>query len=192
MVKDVLPNYIQYYFRRNQELFSVLSDMDDSEAIRILGNDTQWRAEGTYIFERKKHEEHMRETFIRNGGIPKMKYPIYAILGESPCGEYDLENEYEYKIVVSLEIFNDTDISFTYPDSLYEVPIDDLEKYDLNRCDSPKIVMRKDIEETIWRYKPYSIGNHYVEVQIWNIDKLESYKGQRNWIKCNKREVKHH
>jgi len=45
------------------------------------------------------------------------RYPIYAILGESPTGPHDLENEYPRTIRIPLATFNRDDVPFTYPDS---------------------------------------------------------------------------
>lgn len=182
-----IPNYLSYYFRNNQEPFQVLSDLDEKTAQEILKSDVLWRGDGTYLVHRKKHEECLRNQFIAKGGRPQRQFPIYAILGESPIGPHDLENEYYFKIHIPIGIFTNEDISFTYPDSLYEVPLDDLHKLYLNKNREPILYMRNELESVIKKYQVYEINNHYIEAQIWNSEILGSYSKKEHWGMCKKR-----
>jgi hypothetical protein len=184
------PDYLQYYFRTGQEPFSVLCDLDEHIAQGILKKDVLWRGDGTYLQHRKEHEKILRNKFIKKGGKPKRLFPIYAILGESPSGPHDLENEYNFKIKIPMRLFSNEDISFTYPDSLYEVPPDDIQRLHLKRNVEPTIYRFDEIEMVIERYKVYEIKNHYIEAQILNDENLKLYSNPKNWEKCQKRNGK--
>ena len=182
-----VPDYLTYYFRENQKPFEVLSDLDSKLAEAILQNDVLWRGDGTYLAHRKNHESLLRNKFIQKGGHPSRDYPIYAILGESPIGPHDLENEYAYKIRIPLRALTRDDACFTYPDSLYEVPLDDLGRLHLNRNTEPTIYMIEELGHVIRQYRVYEFNNHYVEAQIWNVLPLMPYAEKIYWQKCVKR-----
>jgi hypothetical protein len=182
-----VPDYLSYYFRRGQPPFEVLSDLHVDVAQRILANDTSWRGDGTYLEHRKRHEKLIRELFVEKGGRPKRRYPIYAILGESPTGPHDLENEYDYKIRIPLDIFPRGSASFTYPDSLYEVPFDDLGRVNLARNQAPTIYTMDDLARVICTYRVYAYNNHYIEAQIWDDEPLAPFSAPQRWIRCTRR-----
>lgn len=182
-----VPDYLTYYFRDNQKPFEVLTDLDDNVAKALLRNDTLWRGDGTYLTHRKNHEKVIRDLFIQKGGRPKRDYPIYAILGESPIGPHDLENEYIYKINIPLHEFTRNDISFTYPDSLYEVPLDDLGRLYLQRNDVPIVYTIDELSNVIEKYHVYEYNNHYMEAQIWNDEPVEQFADKSYWKKCIRR-----
>lgn len=166
------PDYLSYFYRKGQKLFEVLSDLDDSVAEAILEQDVLWRGDGTYLTYRKEHERYLRERFIEKGGKPKREHPVYMILGDSPTGPHDLAKEYACKLIVPLSVFSPLDISFTYPDSLYKVPLDDLGRPYLEREPAPSVHRMDELEELIQTYKVYEFNNHYVEAQIWNNEPL--------------------
>jgi hypothetical protein len=182
-----VPDYLTYYFRADQRPFEVITDEDRMVAQSILKNDVLWRGDGAYLDHRKNHERLIRELFIRKGGHPSRQYPIYAILGESPVGPHDLENEYSYRINVPLQSLSRDDVSFTYPDSLYEVPLDDLTRLHLDRSTKPTVYTIEELAEVVSTYRVYEINNHYVEAQLWNDRPLRPYADKRYWRMCTKR-----
>ena len=115
------------------------------------------------------------------GGGAVRKHPIYMILGDSPAGPHDLRLEYEFKIVIPLDRFAAEEISFTYPDSLYQVPMDDLGRLYLERCADPAVYRLEEIARVIERYQVYEQNNHYVEAQVWVDRPLEDFRDQRFW-----------
>ena len=182
-----VPGYLTYYFRDGQKPFEVLTDLDPAHAETILSNDTLWRADGTYLAHRKDHECRIRGLFIRKGGHPVRQHPVYAILGESPTGPHDLENEYARKIRIPLAAFHRDDVCFTYPDSLYEVPLDDLGRLYLERSVRPTVHTMEELAGVIDTYRVYEIHNHYIEAQIWNDRPLRPFADGRYWMSCTKR-----
>jgi hypothetical protein len=182
-----VPDYLTYYFRDNQRPFEVITDLDPIVAQDILKNDVLWRGDGTYLDHRKNHEHQLRELFILKGGHPLREYPIYAILGESPVGPHDLENEYSYKINIPLYDFSRDDVCFTYPDSLYEVPLDHLCRLYLQRNTQPTVYTIEELAKVVNMYRVYEINNHYIEAQVWNDRPLRPYADRDYWRKCIKR-----
>lgn len=159
-----VPDCLTYYVRDGQKPFEALTDLDPARADEILKHDTQWRGDGTYLGHR-----------------------VYAILGESPTGPHDLENEYAWKIRIYLADFSRGDVCFTCPDSLYEVPLDDLGRLYLKRNARPTISTIEELALVIGSYRVYEIHNHYVEAQIWNDRPLQPCADERHWMKCCRR-----
>lgn len=171
-----IPNYLTYFYRDDQNIFDVITNYNDTQAESILSNDTQWRGDGTYLKHRKKHEQLMRNKFIKRGGVPKREFPIYMILGDSPKSAHDLHNHYSNYLTISLKFFSKEMISFTYPDSLYKVPLNDLGKLNLERETDPHIYLIDELEYIINTYQVYLHNNHYIEAQIWDDKPLLKYK----------------
>ena len=179
-----IPDYLTYFFRKGQPVFEVLSDLDEPVAERILTKDTLWRGDGTYLAHRKRHERVLRERFLAKGGRPRRQYPIYMILGDSPVGPHDLNQEYDYRIRIPTKAFSADDVSFTYPDSLYKVPLDDLARLYLERNQSPTVYRLENLEWVIRTYRVYEFNNHYVEAQVWNDEPLQPYADRSHWHRC--------
>jgi len=171
-----IPNHLSYFYRKGQTLFEVLSDLDESVAEEILKRDVLWRGDGTYLRYRKAHEQYLRDRFIEKGGRPRRRYPIYMILGDSPSGPHSLDGEYDHKLVIPLSLFVPEGISFTYPDSLYRVPLNDPGRLYLDRDPAPCVYRVEEIGELIQKYKVYEYNNHYVEAQVWIDEPLEEYR----------------
>lgn len=150
--------------------------MDEVAAEEILRRDVLWRGDGTYLRYRKEHEQYLRNRFIEKGGKPRRKYPIYMILGDSPSGPHNLDEDYDHALVIPLSVFEPEDVSFTYPDSLYRVPLNDLGRLYLDRDPAPAVYRIEEIENLIQRYRVYEFNNHYVEAQVWMDEPLEQFK----------------
>jgi hypothetical protein len=180
--------YLIYFFRAGQVPFQVICDFDEHVAQQILQQDTLWRGDGTYLAHRKRHERILRTKFIEKGGKPGRQHPIYMILGDSPTGPHDLHLEYDYKIVIPISVFSPEDVSFTYPDSLYEVPLDDLGKIYLERNETPTVYRLEELARIIETYRVYEYNHHYVEAQVWNDAPLKGFADPINWKEASKHE----
>ena len=144
----------------------------------ILSHDELWRGDGTYLVYRKKHEAFLRKTFTAKGGKPQLKHPIYMILGNSPTGPFDLHKEYDHFMEIPTSIFPVEYVSYTYPDSMYSVPVDELDRVYLERDPAPKIYLLDEIPDVIARYEVYNHNNHYIEAQIWSLEPLKEFNKQ--------------
>jgi len=116
--------------------------------------------------------------------MPIRQYPIYMILGDSPIGPHSLNDGYDYRIQIPLETFSTNDVSFTYPDSLYEVPLDDLGRVFLERNQIPTLYRLEDLNRVITTYRVYEFYYHYVEAQVWNDEPLQPYVNSLYWQRC--------
>jgi hypothetical protein len=179
-----VPDYLTYFFRDGQAPFQTICDLDEPEAQAILNNDILWRGDGTYLAHRKRHERLLWEKFIAKGGRPVRQHPIYMVLGDSPSGPHDLHLEYDYKILLPLASFSPYDLSFTYPDSLYEVPLDDLRRLYLDRSTDPTVYRLEEIEQVIEIHQVYAIHQHYIEAQVWNDEPTRPYSDPSHWLRC--------
>jgi len=176
-----IPNYLTHFYRKGQKPFQNICDMDIQVAEGILKKDQDWRGDGTYLSARVEHEELLRSMFIKVGGKPIRKNPIYMILGKSPTGPHDLNNDYEEKIELPLEIFKSNVISFTYPDSMYKIPLNELDKVYLERNDSPRIYRLEELKDVIKTFEVYEHNNHYIEAQIWDYKPIEDFIMSQNY-----------
>jgi hypothetical protein len=70
--------------------------------------------------------------------------------------------------VIPRTIFSDDDVSFTYPDSAFHLPPEDLGRIYLERNPTPVVYRVDDLETLINTYQVCDYNNHYSEVQVWN------------------------
>lgn len=118
----------------------------------------------SYYQDRKKVEQWIFDNFIKLGGTPKLKHPIYFTLQDSK--EF-ADNFYPYKeIKLRLNEIEDEDISFTFGDSMKLY-------YDgtLNKVFTKKellkhleLIDRKNKEHLSNIIEQYGI----IEAQVWN------------------------
>lgn len=106
------------------------------------------------------------------------------ILGDSPAGPHDLNQEYDYSMRIPIKAFSTDDVSFTYPDSLYKVPLDDLGRLYLERNQNPTVHRLEELEWVIATHQVYEFNNHYVEAQVWNKEPLHPYTDKSHWHPC--------
>ena len=178
------PDYLTYLFREGQAPLQTICDLDEPIAEGFLSHDTLWRGDGTYLAHRKQHERYLRDQFIARGGCPVRQHPIYMILGDSPAGPHDLRLEYDYRVVIPLAAFPSHILSFTYPDSLYQVPLDDLGRLYLDRNARPTVYRLHEIAKVVETYRVYEYNNHYVEAQVWDDAPARPYVGEIHWQRC--------
>lgn len=156
-------------------MYQSICDLNEDTAEEILSHDELWRGDGTYLKFRKKHDAYLRQAFIAKGGNPKLKHPIYMLLGDSPTGPHDMHPEYPHSIKIPLTVFPSGSVSFTYPDSMYKVPLDDLGRVGLERDPAPIVYLFDEIDGVIERYKVFEHNNHYIEAQVWDTEPLIKY-----------------
>jgi len=106
------------------------------------------------------------------------------ILGDSPKGPHDLHLEYDYRVTIPLAAFPPDTLSFTYPDSLYTVPLDDLGRLHLDRNTRPTVYRLHEIAAVVETYKVYQYNNHYVEAQVWDDAPARPYVRDISWQRC--------
>jgi hypothetical protein len=189
-------DYLFYAYKRGAEPFLSLSALSDTEAINIMKDlyvegSILWdrfKDPAQYLNTRKQVEEWLRKDFIAKGGKPRAPYPIYTILGrpkwiemlDAPTLATILE------IRVPLSVFEESDISFTYPDSMVSFMLNhqrDSEYY-LPEY-SGRVFTYSEIHSIVdvngmpgeeWGTALPSVLGNYIEGQVWNHEPLLAYK----------------
>ncbi len=164
------PDYLCYYYREKPTFDSIL-DMGISNAKSFLeNNDNEFRSGKNYLDLRMEIESWLKTQFLEKGGKPTRKNLFCMSLG--PELVYEKEDDYKHKMIIPLEIFNRSQISFTYVDSMFT-----------KEGRKPILFMKDEIEMMIDKY-----GTGYTEAQIWDDSPLlvikEEYakSGRNNFI----------
>src|SRR5512138_3982128 len=122
-------DYLVHLYKIGTEPFRTLSSLPEGEAIQIMqslympGSIFWERFEDPagYLRLRKQIEQQIRQTFIAKGGLPREVHPIYMAFGRTRwmlnCIDA-LTLATTTQIEVPLALFEEFDISFTYPDSM--------------------------------------------------------------------------
>ena len=196
-------DYLIHYFRTGSQPFRSLSAIPDADAIEIMQalyvpGSVIWerfKDPADYLQGRRQTEAWLRREFIRLGGRPQEQHPIYMVLGRSKWVERMADPatlSTTSAIQVPLSILGESDVSFTYPDSMVSYFLElrqDPEVYQLGYhgrvftlSQIRKIVDEKGLPEEGWVTKTAADVAHYVEAQVWNCRLLEEY-----WRGCDPR-----
>jgi hypothetical protein len=190
---------LSHFYRRDTEPFQSLSALSDQEAMHMM---TDLYVEGSIFWERFKDpaqylqarrqiEQWLRHEFVVKGGDPQEAYPIYMVLGRSKwlltvADAATLATTAE--IHVPLSLFRESDVSFTYPDSMVSLLLATQKNPEYYLSDyHGKLFTLSEIRSIIesnglpgekWgTHLPSSLAN-YIEAQVWNHKPLLEYKQQ--------------
>ncbi|HSR30601.1 MAG TPA: hypothetical protein VLY63_08545 [Anaerolineae bacterium] len=187
-------DYLTYYYTRGTEPFRSLSALPDEKALRImeeLCDDTPYGARFKdpvqYMRDRKQTERWVREEFIAKGGKPRESYPIPMVLGASKWMAKQAPNPDAHgEIRIPLSVFAETDVSFTYPDSMIslwfgrEKPVEyyqpEVHGKVFTVSEILSIVEARGLPEEAWKTNLPSNLAPYIEAQVWNHEPLMVYK----------------
>jgi hypothetical protein len=184
----VVPAFLTRYYQKREYPFMSLNDLPYEEANRVKRAYCKkngiglFYAEDDYLLHRKKIERWLYNELVRLGGKPVNEIPVYMTLGESPKGEYDIradlqKNAEEIRIPVS-EI-DLAAVSFTYPDSMYEITLDtEGNIIGGGRTNTPRVYMYGDLAGVIRKYRVFDDYKYNIEAQVWNREMLQKY-----WLK---------
>jgi hypothetical protein len=189
-------DYLTYYYKRGTEPFRSLSALSDEEAIKIMGelcDDTpfgrRFKDPVQYMRNRKQAEQWVREEFITKGGQPRSIYPIPMVLGESKwMVKHSPTPEAHGEIRISLSVFTEHEVSFTYPDSMLslwfskEKPAEYYQPEYHGKVftlfEILSIVKSKGLPEEEWKTSLPGDLAPYIEAQVWNHEPLLKYQRQ--------------
>ena len=192
-------DYLIHLYKRGAEPFRTLSALPEQDAIAIM--ESLYRA-GSIFWERfenpagylqlrKQIEQSIRAEFIAKGGKPRDAHPIYMAFGRTRWMQNDLDTvtlATTTEIEVPLSLFQECDISFTYPDSMVSFLLanDKESEYYLPAYHGKVFTLSeiRSIVESIglpgerWGANlPRSVPN-YIEAQVWKHEPLIAYKRQ--------------
>jgi hypothetical protein len=192
-------DYLLHFYKSGTEPFRSLSALPDREALQIMqdlyikGSVFWERFEDPdqYLQMRRQIEQWLHQEFIARGGAPQQPYPIYMMLGRSKwllsaADAVTLATTAE--IQVPLSLFQEGDVSFTYPDSMvsfmvanqkeseYYLPDYHGKLFTLSEILS--IVQANGLPGERWGTNlPGHLAN-YIEAQVWNQKPLREYMRQ--------------
>jgi hypothetical protein len=190
-------DYLIHAYKIGTEPFRTLSALPDEKALGIM---RELYMEGSIFWERfedparylqlrRQVEDWLRSEFIAKGGKPRSSFPIYMMLGRSTWIQTMLDTATlatTVEIEVPLCLFNEWDVSFTYPDSMVSF----IESYQKNEesylpeyhgkvftlCEIRSIVEANGLPGERWGMKLSSDLPNYIEAQVWNHEPLLRYK----------------
>jgi hypothetical protein len=192
-------DYLIHFYKNGTEPFQSLSALADREAMQIMqdlyieGSVFWERFEDPddYLRTRRQIEQWLYKEFIAKGGAPQQPYPIYMMLGRSKwlltaADAATLATTAE--IQVPLALFQECEVSFTYPDSMvsflianqkeseYYLPDYHGKLFTLSEILS--IVESNGLPGEKWGTNLPSHLANYIEAQVWNQKTLLEYKRQ--------------
>lgn len=193
-------DYLVHLYKSGTEPFRTLSGLPEEDAIRIMqslytaGSIFWERFEDplAYLRLRKQIEQSIREAFIAKGGKPREAHPIYMAFGRTRWMQNGLDAvtlATTTEIEVPLSLFQECDVSFTYPDSMvsfllarqkdpdYYLPDFHGRVFTLSeiRC----LVDSSGLPGEKWGNNLPSSTPNYIEAQVWNQEPLLEYRRQQ-------------
>jgi hypothetical protein len=187
-------NYLTHYYIRGTPPFRSLSTLPDDEALvlmQALYDETdfgvRFRDPLQYLRDRRRTEQWVRAEFSAKGGQPQEPYPIYMVLGSSPWIERAAPDAPSHgEIRIPLSIFQEGDVSFTYPDSMLShwFGTDQPAEYYqpayhgkiFTRTEILAIVAARGLPEDGWEPRLPDHLAPYIEAQVWNRQPLVAYE----------------
>ncbi|WP_022752773.1 hypothetical protein [Butyrivibrio fibrisolvens] len=168
---------LYHYFDKKTGSFRNLSDLSEEEARKVLLSIKSEKPEtmcakrqDSYIADRRRFEEILRNEFLKKGGIIERKAPHYLVVGECPW----LQSWFEDcdHIVIDTDVLDLRTVSFTYGDShpTFSDRVNDGKEY------RKKIYTYDEIIGVIGRYGLPQDWNpdgeygpeRYVEAHVWS------------------------
>jgi hypothetical protein len=181
-----MVDYLTHYYQRGTPPFRSLSTLPDDEALHLmtaLCDETlfgeRFKDPLNYLHNRRRTEAWVRAEFSAKGGRPVEPYPIYMVLGFSSWIERAVPITFSTcKIRFPLAIFQEGDVSFTYPDSMIsnwfgqDQPIEYYQpEYHgkvFTRSEILAIVAARGLPEDGWEPRLPDHLAPYIEAQVWN------------------------
>jgi hypothetical protein len=191
-----MVDYLTHFYRRGSPPFRSLSALPDSEALPLMralcvDGSIMWerfKDPDQYLQARRETECWLREAFVAKGGRPQESYPIYMILGSSRWAARVADPAtlaVSAELRVPLAIFEECDLSFTYPDSMIsswfgrDKPVEYYQPEYHGRvftlAEIHSIVECKGLPEEGWQTTMPGHLAHYIEAQVWNRQPLLKY-----------------
>ena len=182
------PEFITHYYLPSKKPFLSLSELEGNTEHPIFQemlnlhktNQNYNRRYGlNYLRTRTSVEEKLRALFINHGGMPKSKYPIYFVLGESKWFKHLNSEHVEIKIPIT--DLPSKSVSLTFPDSYIAMTNENKSYFEqVYFIEEAKDVLSKHgipSDKIPESYNKYWEGDFelYYEVQVWDLEFLNHY-----------------
>jgi hypothetical protein len=189
-------DYLTHYYTKGTPPFRSLSTLSDDEALKLMTTlcddtpfGTRFKDPLQYLHDRQHTEQWVRGEFIAKGGRPVEPYPIYMVLGFSPWIKRAVPATFDTgEIRIPLSVFQEGDVSFTYPDSMISLwfgndkPAEyyqpDLHGKVFTRTEILAIVAARGMPEEGWEPRLPDHLAPYIEAQVWNREPLLIYQAE--------------
>jgi hypothetical protein len=177
-----IPQFVTHYFHdRPFRTLTALEFDDRARAIEHLAfpSEAMHRFRSPYYFEQRlRYEAVMYEQFVAKGGLPQLRHPHSAVLGESEIWEKITTRA----IRIPLDAIPSIHISFTYTDSWVTYVDREPDGTAIPRKPQYGMLYRKEELEQLfnqhgwpgdrWKSEVEWQNDLYVEAQIWSDDPL--------------------
>lgn len=180
-----IPDYLTRYAPAGEYPFRSLNELPLAQANEIKRRHCRrngiegFYAEDDYLVHRREIEAWMAGELRRKGGHPKSPVPVYMVLGESPASEFDIRVDIQKDAQAFRIPLADLDLSavtFTYPDSMYELEYDESGSIlGGRRTNTPRVYTFEEVPAMVAHHRIYEHGLHYIEAQVWDPDRLQAF-----------------
>ena len=181
----IIPDFLTRYYQKGEYPFMSLNDLPFEEANRIKSaycrknGIGRFYAQDDYLLHRREIEGWIYNQLIRLGGKPARKVPVYMMLGETPEGEFDIREELQQnaeELRIPLSEIDLAAVSFTYPDSMYELVVDDDGiLISAGRTNTPHVYRYDDLPRVVRKYRICEDYRINIEAQVWDREMLHRY-----------------
>jgi hypothetical protein len=183
------PTYLTRYAYPGEDPFVSLNDLPYEQANALKrrhcrrNNIGGFYAQDNYLLHRREIEHWITRQLLKKGGAPKDSAPVYMTLGPSPTGEFDIRQDIQrdhIEIIIPVEELDLATVTFTFPDSMYELTVDQHGTViDGKRTNTPVVYVYHELDEVIDRYRVYAPPYElYIEVQVWDREPLSRLLAQ--------------
>lgn len=179
------PDYLTRLYQKGDHPFVSLNDLPFEEANEVKkrhcakNNIGLFYARDDYLIHRKEIEKWLHSELIRKGGNPQSEVPVYMFLGEPPTGEFDIRVSLQKnaeEIRVPMDVIDNLAVTFTYPDSMYEL-IHDNNGHTIKgiRTNTPEVYIYNELADLIDTRNVFNPYIHPIEAQVWDREALDLY-----------------
>lgn len=195
-----MVDYLIHYFKKGCRPFRSLTTLPEPEALALMRSlyikdSVFWERfedpEG-YLMLRRAVEERLYGLFAAKGGRPVERKPVYFMLGRPPWASEMVDAvtiATTEEIVVPLSLFDEHDISFTYPDSMVSAIVErdknplyyepEVHGRLFTLPEIRTIVAERGMPGEKWQTQMPRHLAHYIEAQVWNRGPLDRYLAMR-------------
>lgn len=184
---EQVPEVLTHYYRPFGRPFLSLSLLSDPEVSEVLAAIAGFEplpyrlTHPTYLSERRRIEERMRQTFLAKGGRPERVNPHYFVLGEFSLWESDGSS----KVQIPLSSVPAPLVSFTLTDSFFNFRETSLRGLPIPRRtyhgelftyqELPNLIRQHGVPGDAWRSDPHRRFDVYIEAQLWGDEPIERF-----------------